>query len=393
MSPSRIRLLVLLAFFLEPIAFGSWLPRIPDVQDALGLGAGGLALALLGLPIGTLLALPITGPLVGRIGAKRGMVLGFVFYSLAICLPALAPSGPWLFVALVVTGATNSFMALGLNIGADWAEKHTGRLLMNTAHGAWALGIMAGSLLGSAMAGLHIAPGPAIAFAAALVLGAGVLTSRALPSIPAEVSATAGTDGKPRFRLPTALLLAICLTTFGMTLTEGAMADWSAIFMRDVLGAEGGASGLGYSVFAGALAGGRFGGDWLKHRLGAAFLARCCAGLALAGVTTLLIAPSIPFALLGFSIAGVGASVAYPLAVSAAASLPTGTAATNVATLSFVSLFGFLLGPPVIGFIAEHLDVRAGLAALLPPLLLSLALAGSLRPRPEVSPLPVPSGA
>ena len=153
LSPQRLTMLV---FFLQPIAFGSWLPQIPDVQQALGLGPQGLAIALLGLPCGTLLTLPFAGPLVGRIGPRMAILAGFVLYSIATSLPAFAMNPVMLFVALMLAGSTISFVELGLNVQADAVEKATGSVIMTTSHGFWSVGIMVGSLIGSALAGLGL---------------------------------------------------------------------------------------------------------------------------------------------------------------------------------------------------------------------------------------------
>ncbi len=374
-SPQR---LVMLVFFLQPIAFGSWLPRIPEIQASLGLGPAALALALLGLPSGTLVTLPFAGPLVGRIGPRAAIISGFVLYTLAISLPALASHPLLLFVALMLTGSAMSFLELGLNVEADLVEKSSGSLIMNTAHGCWSLGVMAGSLIGSGFAALGVVPAIAIPLCAALVLPLGLMVGTHLPALR---DAPATEDKRPSWALPGPALLGICLFVFGITMTEGAMADWSAIFLRDALSVEGGLVGLGYSVFALLVAAGRFGGDFLKRRLGAVNTARLCGALAVVGALLLYLAPSIEVALVGFGVIGIGVSVGFPLAVSAAAGIGDRAASANVAVLSFVALTGFLIGPPLIGFLAEHAGIRLGIACLVPILLVSLSLTGRLQPR------------
>jgi len=141
-------------------------------------------------------------------------------------------------------------------------------------------------------------------------------------------------------------------------------------------------------VFALSVAAARFGGDRLKARFGAVTLARGCVSLALAGIGLVALAPNLPVALVGFGVIGLGASVGFPLAVTAAAGLEEGTASANVAVLSFVALLGFLVGPPIIGFVAQVIDLRIGLAALVPFLILSLTLTSRLRSRRG----PVPAG-
>ncbi|WP_248306277.1 MFS transporter [Devosia oryzisoli] len=377
LTPQR---LVMLIFFLQPIAYGSWLPRIPEIQARLELGPASLAVALLGMPVGTLLTLPFAGPLVGRIGARQAIVLGFVFYSLAACLPVLAPNMAWLFLALMLAGSSISFVELGLNVEADLVEKSSGRLIMNTSHGFWSLGIMAGSLIGSGFAALAVAPQIAVPIAAAMVLPIALLVGQALPAL--SDAAPEGQTHRSAWSLPSPALVGICLFVFGITMTEGAMADWSAIFLRDALSADGGLVGIGYSIFALMVASGRFGGDLLKRRFGAVGTARLCGTLGVLGGITLFLAPTLPLALVGFGIIGVGVSVGFPLAVTAAAGLGDRAASANVAVLSFVALCGFLIGPPLIGFVAEHVDIRVGVACVVPALLLSLFLAGRLAPRP-----------
>lgn len=377
-TPQRLTMLI---FFLQPIAFGSWLPRIPDVQQALGLGPAGLAFALLGLPVGTLITLPFAGSLVGRIGPRSAILVGMVLYSIAACLPAVAPSPALLFVALMLAGSSLSFVELGLNVQADLVEKSTGALIMTTSHGFWSVGIMAGSLIGSGLASIGLEARWAIPLVAVVVLPLALIVANALPAFAAEAPKAEGQ--RSAWALPSWALLGICFFVFGITMTEGAMADWSAIFLRDALGATGGTVGLGYSVFASMVAAGRFGGDTLKKQFGAVNTARICGALALEGAALLYVAPNTPLALVGFGTIGLGVSVGFPLAVTAAAGLTDRAASANVATLSFVALLGFLVGPPVIGFVAEQADMRLGIACLVPFLLLSLLLSGRLATRPK----------
>jgi MFS family permease len=373
LSPQRLTMLI---FFLQPIAFGSWLPRIPDVQQALGLGPAGLAFALLGLPCGTLITLPFAGPLVGRIGPRTAILVGMVLYSLATSLPAFAADPALLFVALMLAGSSLSFVELGLNVQADTVEKQTSSLIMTKSHGFWSVGIMVGSLIGSGLASTGLEARWAIPLVAVVVLPLALLVATALPVYAAEAPQVEGR--RSAWAFPSWALLGICFFVFGITMTEGAMADWSAIFLRDALGAHAGTVGLGYSVFAMMVAAGRFGGDTLKKQFGAVNTARICGSLAVVGAGLLYVAPNTILALVGFGIIGLGVSVGFPLAVTAAASLTDRAASANVATLSFVALLGFLVGPPVIGFVAEHADIRLGIACLVPVLLVSLFLTGRL---------------
>jgi MFS family permease len=367
-------------FFLQPVAFGSWLVRIPDVQSHLELGPAGLALALLGMPIGILLTLPFAGRLVGWLGARRILIWGFPTYLCAMMLPAFSNSLWALFATLAILGVSIATLELALNVKADRVEKSSGAMIMSTCHGFWGLGIMAGSLLGSGLAALGLTPAPAIVLVAVLLMPVCLMASRLLPTYPPDAQVDAPSE-KKRFGLPGAALLGICFFTLGITMTEGAIADWSAVYLRDVFGSDAALAGLGYSLFALTLALGRFVGDRLKARFGAVSLARVCGVLALAGILVVVTSPAHYVTLIGFALVGLGASVGFPLAVTAAASLTDRPAASSVAVLSFVALIGFLVGPPLIGFVAEVGGLRVGLAMLLPGLVLSLVLTGMLAPR------------
>ena len=377
--PFSTRWLVLLVFFVQPLAFGSWLPRIPDVQLALGLGPGGLALVLLGLPCGTLLTLPFAGSLVSKMGTRSAMLIGFVYYSLAVALPALAPTPELLFVALLLVGSSLSFVELALNVEADVVEKATAKPLMTTAHGCWSVGIMVGSVCGAGLAALNVSAGWAILLVAGINLALGLLVAASLPVAKPTAPVVAAPKQRAAWSRPSLPLLGICAFIFGITMTEGAMADWSAVFLREVMHESKGTAGLGYSIFAMMVATGRFGGAALKTRFGIVGAARICGILAIVGAAILMGSTTTPMAMVGFGIIGLGVSVGFPLAVTAAAGLGDRPASTNVATLSFVALTGFLVGPPVIGMIAEHSDMRWGLGSLLAVLLLSLCLSGYLK--------------
>ncbi len=364
---------VMAVFFVQPIAFGAWLTRIPDVQHALGLDTSDLALALMGLPIGIVLTLPFAGRLVARIGPRATFLAGFPLYLLLVALPGFAPTPSLLFAALLLVGVALSTMELSLNVAADRHEAGARRLVMQSCHGFWALGIMAGSLLGVLLAGL--AAGPAVAIGCIAMLPVTIFVSWCLPSLP-----TLPADGSaPLFSLPTRALAGACAFVFGTTLTEGAVADWSALYLRQMLHALPSVSGLGYTAFAGLLAAGRFVGDRLKARHGAHRLGLGAILVALLGLTLVLWAPTSAVAIAGFGVLGLGVSVGFPLAVSAAGAMGDRPAAINIAAVAQVALVGFVVGPPLIGFIAQSSSLRIGLAALLPLLVVSALTAGGLR--------------
>ncbi len=372
MHPNRI---IMTAFFLQPIAFGSWLPQIPGVQERLSLGPAELAVALLGLPTGILLMLPFAGQLVGRIGSRNTLIFGFPVFLALVPLPVAAPDIVSLFLLLALLGIGLSTIELGLNVEADVIEKRGTVSIMNRCHGFWSLGIMTGSLVGAGFLALHTSPFIAIGLLSLVLMPVSVIVCRALPVHAAPV---AETQPRSSWRLPSPGILGISLFVFGITMTEGAVADWSAVYLKDVFQTTGMATGMGYVVFAMMVSVGRFVGDAAKERFGAVLLARLCLIFALVGMLLVVTAPVPALVYLGLASVGLGVSVGFPLAVTASADLGDRPAAENVAILSFIALLGFLIGPPMIGFVAEVLGLRSGLATLLPPLVLSILLAGLL---------------
>ncbi len=366
-------------FFLQSLALGAWLPRIPEIQEKLSLDNAGLAIALLGAPVGILITLLFAGRFVAHIGARKTIIIFYPLFLSAMLLPLIAPSLPLIIFALMISASTLSVLEVGCNVIADQVEKREKKLIMSKAHGFWSLGLMAGSIIGSWAAGMHIAPvivGLAILL---IVLPLAIPMARTLPHYD-DVPNSAHTEKKSGFSLPHPVLLGVCFFTLGITLTEGAVADWAAVFMRDIYATDPGLAGLSVTLFALMVALTRLVGDRLKLKFGPAPLARTLALIGILGVAIIFFAPNSIAAIIGFALIGVGASLGFPLAVTAAAEAPGPSPAQNVAVLTFIALLGFLIGPVSIGLIAQIFDIRFGLLVLVPMLVLSALLAPLLRP-------------
>lgn len=367
---------VLWVFYLQPVALGAWIPRIPEIQTKLALDPAGLALALAGGPVGTLITLVFAGRLVHALGARWTILVFYPVFLITMVLPLLAPSLPLLALALALMSASISVLELGLNVVADEVEKREKRVIMSKAHGFWSLGLMTGTALGALAAGFHISPIAADLAISALVLPLALGVGRGLPRSDTPVEETPGKIG-----LPHPILFGICLYVFGTTLAEGAVADWSAIYMRDVFNSTPGIGGLAVTAFSLTVALTRMAGDRLRLRFGPARLGRTLALVGLAGVLLVVFAPHEIAGIGGFVLIGIGASVAFPIGVTAAVGAPGRNTASNVATLSFIALTGFLIGPLLIGSITQMAGIRAGLGVLFPMLALSALLAPMLARR------------
>ena len=367
--------LIMLLFVLQPIAIGAWLALIPEVQTSLGLSNFQLAMALLGMPAALVPTLQFAGAVVGRFGPRRVFMVGFPAQGLAVMLPLSATSQLGLFVALAVLGAVIAFLVVCLNVYAGRLEKQTGRLIMSRCHGFGALGLMIGSFLVSV-----IAPPLSAYIALGLLAGLSALTglagAHALPRLPGEKTGKAPARRRMS-QLPAALFYIAFFMLF-VSATEGAMADWSAVYLAERLGPGVAGAGIAVTIHSGFLAGGRFVGDALKSRLGGKGLARLTVSFAILGIIVLAAPLPIWAAYIGFALVGFGVSAAFPLGVSAVASLDDEYETANIATMSIVAISGFLIGPPVIGFLADTISLRAGLAALVPGLFVSILLARHL---------------
>ncbi len=372
----RATFLVMAIFVLQPFAVGGWLALIPVVKETLDLSKAELALALLGMPVALIPALQVAGHVMSRFGPRRVMRLVFPLQALAVLLPLLAGSGPMLFISLMALGATAGFIEVAMNVYAGRLEKRAHVMIMNRCHGFWAAGIMSGSAIvaiwGSSSAFV------VLGLLAAVSGLAGSMAGHFLPRLGDDETGAVPPRRRPA-DLPAALAF-VGMFMFFVTLTEGVMADWSAVYLAERLGDPEAKAGIAVSIFSAFMAGGRFAGDWLKRRMGPVALARLTTGSAIGGLLLLVIPLPLALAYPGFALVGFGISAAYPLGVSAIAALDDRYESANIAIMATVALGGFLVGPPLIGFVSEAFGLSVGFATLLPGLILALWLTRWLRP-------------
>jgi len=362
-------------FFIQPFVLGVWLALIPEVQSGLNLDASQLALALMGTPAGMLTTLPFAGKVVSAFGIRKILYIGFPVYFFTITLTGLADGLHILFLVLFLAGLNGSLLTVSLNVHAGRVEKHTGRVVMNRCHGFWSLGIMAGSFLGSMFESestvwmiLIVSASASLPVAWLLCLG--------LPSY--ENVNSAEVPPAPFFTQFPKVLTGICLFTFGISMTEGAMANWASVYVKEMQGPESHGTGYGFGLFAAFVAFGRFFGDSLKIKLGTIKVAVIFVNISVLGLILLVKADELWLAFAGFVLIGLGVSVGFPLAVSATSSIDDKKEASYIAFLSLTALIGFLVGPPIIGFLTDATNLKTGLTILFPGLLLSMFMSSRL---------------
>lgn len=356
----RARAAVIAFFVLAGLSFSAWAVRIPDVKQKLALDEASLGLVLLGMAVGSIVAMTSSGWSIARFGSRRVTTVCGLLVCVTMVPPVLAPSPALLFGALFLFGAAYGTMDVAMNAQAVLVEERYGRPIMSSFHAMFSSGALVGSFVAGFIAGQGIAPFPHL-LGTAVVLAVLALVSQA-QLVPA--AGEGSTDG-PVFALPTGPLFGLGLVAFCVLLAEGAVADWSAVYLRDVLGATAAAGGWGFTAFSLTMAAGRFAGDGLVQRLGAVRVIRGGGVLVALGLGLALLVGSLPAAVVGFALVGAGLAAAFPIAISAAGRTPGVPAGTAVAAVATAGYSGFLVGPPSIGLVSHALGgLQAGLAVV-----------------------------
>ncbi|AUR07885.1 MFS transporter [Phaeobacter inhibens] len=347
-------------FVLNGALFGIWASRIPAVSEIHELSPGGLGLLLLLMAAGAILSFPLAGRAADRIGAAHVTRRVALAYVLGLVLLALAPNLPLLAAALFVFGAAHGSMDVAMNAWASEVEARAARPMMSSFHAMFSLGAGLGALSGYAAASID-AQIPAHFLVAGCVSALLTLYMAQIPWVarPAPESGAA----KPAL-LPRGALLAVGFVAFCGAVGEGAMADWSAIFLVLTTGASEADAALGFAVFSIAMVAMRLIGDLVVARTGPVTAGRLAGTSASLGALIAVGWGSYGAAMTGFALMGIGYALIMPLAFSRAASdpdLPAGAAIASVATFGYG---GILIGPPMIGVTAELISLPAAFLIL-----------------------------
>ena len=370
---------VFAAFFLYAFAMGGIFPRLPEVQRAMGATEGALGLALIGASTGTLVSLSLAGRLLDRVGHRRALLALTPAMAACYALASFA-TAPWmLFALLVPCGLCIGAVEIIVNLEADRVEHQGERRIMNRAHGFWSIRFFVAGLFGAGLSQAGVSVQQHLLLDALLVLAATVLLLGRFSAAPHRSEISEGHE-TPHFARPTLAILALVAVTLSAMVLEGAGAEWSAIYMRDVFGSGHFIAGSAVAVGAMMQAITRFFADNFVERFSPVGVARLLLGLLGVGAGAVLLAPSAAIAFAGFALMGVGTSVIFPLAMSAAAQRTDRSAAVNVATLAQTSFVVFLLGPPLLGLVAQYWGIRWSFGIGLPLVVLSLAMAAVLKP-------------
>jgi len=373
----KARVALGIIFFINGMTIATWASRIPAVQLKLGLGTGALGIALLSMAIGALISLTFAGSVCARFGSRTVIAATLGLLSLSLILPAYAPNLALLSVSIAAMGLVSATLDVAMNAHAVLVQRSCNQPIMSSFHALWSIGGIAGACTGAAMAYAGVKPElhfPAVAaalFVAGLVVTGGLFDAAAdrAPSSQPQDNALSNVWRLTKSRF----LLAISAIMFCCFLVEGAMGDWSTVYLQEVLHSEPGFAVLGYAGFSITMAVGRLCGDWLNKRLGESALVLGGSLFALLGLALVLVPLNAIVAVIGFCCIGLGVANIVPIAFTAAGNAKELDAAPAIALVALLGYIGLLVGPALIGFAAEILTLRIALA-LLSLLLIVMAL-------------------
>ena len=354
------RIAVAAYYFVPGVVFASWASRIPDVKQLLHLSNGQLGSVLFAIPIGQLAMMAFSGILVSKFGSKKMLVLAELLYALVLFGIGCSHTVVHLIIALVGFGMMANLMNIATNTQACFVEKMYGRNIMSSFHGLWSLGGFAGGIIGAVFANTVL---PISVHFGSILLMSIIVIVLGLRYLVNDETAKAEEEDVPKFSFktidPTLFLLG--LMGFGGMFCEGTVYDWSSVYFSSVVKPDEAFIRAGYVAGMGAMTLGRFLADGFVTKYGPAKVLKTCGALIVVG---LLLAATLPYlvpATLGFLLVGLGISSSVPICYSIAGKLGTIKASIAITIVSSISFFGFLVGPPVIGWLSELSNLRIAL--------------------------------
>lgn len=365
---------VLVLFFANGATFSSWLPRVPEIRDRLGLSLGTLGLVLLAIGLGGLLSSAAAGVVVDRVGSRRGAVVATVVLGGGLVSIGLAPTALTLGVALVALSAVDALADIAMNVQAADVQRRSGRSVMQRFHAGWSVGAVTGAAIGATAAAFGVSLAVQLAVTGA-VLAVGGLAARTSLAVDVEIATEPAGE---RRRAPVLVLLAAL--ALAVAVVEGTPGDWAAVFGSDVHGASEGVAALGYVAVAGGMVIGRLSGDRATDRLGGQRLFVGALLTVAFGLVVVASSPAVWIAIAGFLAVGLGVSVLFPALYLEAASTPGVPSGLGLGVMTSGARVGFLLSPVTVGALSDATSLRAGLATVIgAAIVAALVLGGMLR--------------
>lgn len=340
------------------LTFASWASRIPDIKTALQLSQGDLGTILFAMPIGQLIVMPFSGKLVTRFSSYRVLIFSLLLYVFSLTNLGLATKAWHLALGLLAFGMSSNICNIAINTQGVYTEELFKRTIMGSFHGSWSFAGFSGALLGIGMVALGLSPYSHFLIVVVLVVLLMAFNYKFLIVTKDKIIP----EKKAFFSKPDSTLVWLGIIGFCCMASEGVMFDWSGVYFKEIVKAPGAWVVLGYASYMIMMASGRFLGDGLIHKFGAKLVLQISGFMISIGLFIAVFFPYIIPCTLSFMLVGLGVSTIVPTVYSIAGknpSVPPGEALTIVSSVSF---FGFLMGPPVIGYIAELFNLRYSFA-------------------------------
>lgn len=347
------RIAVSSLFFLSGLCFASWASRIPSIQQQLKLSNAGLGTVLLALPVGLMVSLPIAGLLVAKYGSRIIVISAALLYACTLPFIGFAQYSWQLIAVLFVFGLGGNLLNIAMNTQGVSVEAIYGRSILASFHGIWSLAGFTGAAIGTFMISQHVLP----YFHFLIISGISLLIVLCAWSYTLTADNNSSV-GQPIFVKPDKSLLNLGIIAFCCMICEGTMFDWSGVYFQKVVQARAAWIGAGYTAFMSTMAAGRFIADRLVTRFGIKKILQASGVVIATGLLTAIIFPYIIPSVVGFILVGAGVSSVVPLVYSAAGKSKKVSPGVALAAVSTIGYLGFLIGPPVIGFIAEASSLR-----------------------------------
>lgn len=354
-------------FLINGMTFGSWASRIPSIKESIGLSPSLLGWALLSMGGGAILSMSFMSPLIKKYGSRFLTTWSCLLGLIAFAAISLSHSFEVLICTNLIFGVFIGFMDVSMNTNAVSMEKRIGRPIMSSLHAAWSIGAMLGAAIGSILIVLHWNVQQHFALIAIILGLMGLVGSRLLVDDVKDDEKNPGSDANKgstpdATHLSIFLLSVLCFCAF---LSEGAIADWSSLYMRDVVKSDEGIAALGFSAFSMAMAFGRLTGDAVIVRFKDAGTLLAGGVLSAIGVLLVVAYPQQYLSIGGFFIAGLGFSVQVPITFRLAGYSTAKSSADAIAIVARAGYFGLLAGPSLFGYLAEWFGLRSSLTTLL----------------------------
>jgi predicted MFS family arabinose efflux permease len=376
--PKAARFAVCLLFFLNGTLFATWASRVAALKADHHLSNGALGLALLAMSMGAVIAMPLSGKLIVRYGSAAVCQAGALIYCLMLPVAMLAPGQGLLAATLFLFGAGHAALDVAMNAQAVVVEKRYREPIMSSFHALWSIGGLTGAALGGLLASQNVSPFMHFGVMSILFfLGTSVVWTHLLDDRETPVKVVADKPAS-KFMFSHPRILALGLVALCVMIGEGAMADWSAVYLRNNVGTKESIAAAGYAFFSVAMAIGRLLGDRLTTRFGPVKMVRTGGLLAAVGLAmALLIGQTLPV-LIGFACVGFGYATIVPIVFTAAGNISGLSSGAVLASVTTTGYLGFLIGPPLIGFTAEGIGLSHALGLIVLTSLLVAALSATV---------------